>query len=139
MRINVNIDPRRLMQNRGAGGKAALYLASRVKARSDPYTPMQQGILKNSAQVQQDGTRAILIYNVPYAHYQYIGKTMGPNVLTKFGWRSMPKNGGKYYTGSFLTYHGAQMRGAKWIPRMMAAHKNELEQDMIAYMNRGAK
>lgn len=139
MNIQVNINPGQIMKRRGASGKAAMYLAERVKMRADPYTPMQQGVLKNTAQVQQDGRRAILIYNVPYAHYQYTGKVMGPNVLTKLGWRSMPKNGPKYYTGRLLTYHGAPMRGAKWVERMLAEHGRDLADDLAAYMDREAR
>lgn len=109
------------------------HLASRVKLRSDPYVPMESGPLKNQVQTASDGS--MLIYSQPYAHYQYHGQVMGPNILTKKGWRSMASKGGKFYTGRPLTYHGAPMRGPEWEKRMLADHAGDLEKDCAAYIN----
>lgn len=108
------------------------YVATRVRLRSDPYVPMNTGTMKNQSYVNSDGSE--LIYPGPQAHYQYYGKVMGPNVLTKLGWRSMAKKGGKYYTGRALSYRGAPMRGSHWDKRMMADHRGDLEQDALAYI-----
>lgn len=110
------------------------YLASRVKMRSDPYVPKQSGILKDMALIATDGS--MIIYNQPYAHYQYHGEVMGPNFLTKNGWRSRPKSkGGKYYTGREIHYNGGPMRGPNWDKRMMAEHREDVEKDVAAYIN----
>lgn len=96
------------------------YLASRVKMRSDPYVPMQSGTLKNNAQVAADGS--MVIYNQPYAHYQYNGQVMAGRAP-------------KHYTGEPLTYSGGPMRGAEWEKRMLADHVHDLEKDCAAYIN----
>lgn len=127
-----------IMRRRGLGtsGKARKYLAASIIQRAGPYTPMQSGTLKNTAQILWDGR--MIHYNQPYAHYQYHGKVMGPNILTKDGWRSKPGKGKKQYTGKNLTYHGAPMRGAQWVDRMLAAHMKELEQDLVSYCSKEA-
>ena len=105
------------------------YLAARVRIRNLPYVPMASGAL---AQINSDGS--LLTYPGPYAHYQYYGQVMGPNVLTKLGWRSMAKKGGKHYTGKALNYNGAPMRGSRWDKRMLADHRSTLEQDVAAFL-----
>lgn len=118
----------------GTSNEARKFLASRVKTHSDPYVPKRQGILKNTAQISNDGGK--LTYVQPYARYQYQGEVMGPNVLTKKGWRSMAKKGGKFYTGKTIKYHGGAMRGPYWDKRMIANHREDLERDMAAYVGR---
>ncbi len=53
---------------------------------------------------------------------------MGPNVLTKKGWRSMAKKGGKKLTGRKLQHRG--MQGPFWDKRMLADHREDLEREM---------
>ena len=114
--------------------KMQRYLADRVWMRCDPYVPMSSGVLKNNVSINLDG--GMLTYNGPYAHYQYVGQVMGPNIKTKRGWRSMAKKGGKHYTGRAISYSGAPMRGSYWDKRMMADHRGDLVQDMQAYVAR---
>ena len=130
-------DVSKIAKARGLGGDHGLqkYLAARICLRCDPYVPHRSGPLKNTARINSDGSK--LIYVQPYANYQYRGKVMGPNVLTKHGWRSMAKKGGKFYTGRALSYHGAPMRGPEWDKRMMAAHRKDVEADVMAYIRRG--
>ena len=130
MQIRVTTDVRLKVPARF---KMQRYLADRVRARCDPYVPMSSGALKN-ARISHNGAQ--LIYAGPYAHYQYVGQVMGPNVLTKVGWRSMAKKGGKHYTGRAISYSGAPMRGSYWDKRMMADHRGDLVQDMQAYVAR---
>lgn len=139
IKVTKNFNVQSILNSRGMGASNGLrkYLAARVKARCDAYVPMQQGILKNNAYIGHDGTE--LIYSQPYAHYQYHGKVMGPNVKTKLGWRSMAKKGGKHYTGKSLTYSGGPMRGDHWDKRMMADHADDVEADVAAYLGGKAK
>lgn len=134
IKITSRIDIGEILRSRGVGASKKLqrYLAARVKMHCDPYVPMQQGMLKGNVQIAQDGSS--ITYNSPYAHYQYHGMVMGPNVLTKKGWRSMAKKGGKYYTGKPLTYRGAPMRGRYWDKRMLADKKGVIERELAAYM-----
>lgn len=134
VRVTSSIDVGSMLSKRGLGDSsdARKYLAARIKVRSDPYVPFRSGTLKNTAQITDEGRR--LVYPQPYAHYQYHGLVMGPNVLTKNGWISLAGKGGKRYTGKSLKYHGGAMRGPKWDKRMMEAHRADIERDLEAFI-----
>lgn len=121
MNVKVDINVSKILAKRGIGGdnRARVFLASEVKRLSDPYVPMQQGLLKNNAVVAEDGST--LTYTQPYAHYQYYGEVMAGRA---------PKS----YTGEKLTYHGAPMRGARWVERMLADKRNDLAKSVEAYI-----
>lgn len=122
--VKVNINTAKIMRKRGLGGDngAQKFLASEVKRLCDPYTPMQQGALKNSGTIAGNGSK--IVYPGPYAHYQYYGQVMGGRAP-------------KHYTGDKLNYHGAPMRGAQWDKRMMADKSGELTKSLEAYIKRG--
>lgn len=124
--VKVDVDTAKIMRARGLGGdnRAQVYLASEVKRFSDPYVPMQQGLLKNQAVVASDGST--LTYTQPYAHYQYYGEAMAGRAP-------------KQYTGKPLTYHGAPMRGKQWVPRMMADKSDDLTKNLKTYIGRLSK
>lgn len=138
MRIQVDIDPGKILRVRGLGDslEAKIYLAERFKLYCDPYVPMRSGPLKNTAQVVTSGKAVSVQYVQPYSHYQYAGRTMGPNVFLgeNIGWRSMAPKGGKYYTGSSLKYSGGGLRGKEWDKRMMADRKHDLTSDLAEYV-----
>ena len=123
MRIKVDINTAKIMKQRGMGGdhRAQVFLASEVKRLSDPYVPMQQGLLKNQAVVASDGST--LTYTQPYAHYQYYGEAMAGRAP-------------KQYTGKPLTYHGGPMRGPRWDQRMLADKGGELVSNLKNYIGR---
>ena len=90
----------------------------------DPYVPMSPGAgahMKDQRIIVDDG----VIYPGSYAHYQYIGKVMGPNVQLPDGTWISPV-APKHYTGALLKYHGAPMRGARWDARMWEDHKDDI-------------
>lgn len=119
--IHPHIEPGQILETRGLGGSSAArrHLATTVARLSDKYVPMQQGALKNTVQIDAEG-KAIL-YNQPYAHYQYEGQVMGGRVP-------------KHYTGAAITYHGAPMRGPRWDKRMMADRGNEVIDDLAKFV-----
>lgn len=122
VKIDVKFSPNDALQKRGMGGSPELrrFLAARVKTRCDPYVPMQQGVLKNTAQVSSDGSQ--LIYSAPYARYQFYGVVMAGRA---------PKT----LTGKAIQYHkGAPMRGKQWLNRMMADHRGDIEKDVAGYI-----
>lgn len=136
VKIKVNLNQAQILASRGLGPScvAQRYLASEVKRFCDPYVPFAQGTLKNSAIIAGDGST--ITYPGPYAHYQYEGKAMGPNIpiiqggqLTGFFSR-----GPKRYTGADLQYHGAPMRGPQWDKRMLADKSEELTQSLANYV-----
>ena len=121
MNVKVDINVNKILAARGLGPskKAQKYLASEVKRLSDPYTPMQQGTLKNTAIIASDGSS--IVYPGPYAHYQYYGEVMA----------GRPP---KHYTGKSLTYSGAPMRGKRWTARMLADKRNEIINNVENYI-----
>lgn len=128
MKIDVKstFDAAKTMKRLGLGEdhSARKYIAARIKARCDPYVPMQSGTLKNTAQISSDGST--ITYRTPYAHYQYHGMVMAGRAP-------------KHYTGATIDYHGSPMRGKEWDKRMMADHREDIENDLAAFMNGGRK
>lgn len=124
MKVHVDADTRKILRERGLGesNRAALYAADRVMKYCDPYVPMASGTLKNTAYVEAGMIGgAEVVYNQPYAHYQYYGEVMAG---------SAPKQ----YTGVPLTYNGAPMRGAFWEKRMMADRGGDVTRDVARYV-----
>ena len=80
IKVKIDINAAQILASRGLGPSCAAqhYLASEMVRLSDPYVPFRQGALKNSATIAQDGSA--ITYPGPYAHYQYEGKAMGPNI-----------------------------------------------------------
>ena len=124
MRVKVTFNANKILASRGLGSskKAQKYLASEIVRLSDPYVPMQQGDLKNRRTIAADGSQ--IVYTQPYAHYQYYGKAMGGRP---------PKS----YTGDDLTYSGAPMRGPRWVERMLADKRKDIENNLEAFIKRG--
>ena len=87
------------------------------------YTPYRTGFLSNNA--PKLGTKigsGLIVYNAPYARYQYYGEVYGPNIpIYKdgelMGWRSPPK---KSPTGRELEYSTAKHPDAQklWFEKM---------------------
>lgn len=123
MKVKVDINPGKILANMGLGGskKVQKYLASEVKRLSDPYTPFQSGALKRP-EIASDGS--YIVYNQPYAHYQWYGKVMAGRAPKK-------------YTGDDLTYNGGPMRGPRWTERMMIDKRKEIENSVEAFIKRG--
>lgn len=140
MKITADIDPGKILRARGMGTshETTLWLAERFKMYCEPYVPRQNGILANTAVVVDSGSGVSVQYVQPYAHYQYVGRTMGPNVYMgpNIGWRSMAPKGGKYYTGGMLKH---KVGGREWDKRMMADRKGDLVRSLAAYVGGKAK
>ncbi|MDD4390591.1 MAG: minor capsid protein [Eubacteriales bacterium] len=117
MTVESNLDGvAAMLKKRGleVGGRVQRLFTNEVARYADPYIPMQQGALKNMPIIEDDG----IIYNTPYARYQYYGKVMVGKAPKKLTERS-------------LTYHGAPKRGAFWDKRMWA-DKKSIIMDMVA-------
>ena len=124
MKVTISIDANKILQSRGLGSsdKVQKYLCGEVSRLASPYTPMQQGDLKNRVHVAKDGSE--IVYVQPYAHYQYYGEVMAGRAP-------------KHYTGKKLTYNGAPMRGARWVERMVIDKRKDLENSVEEYIKRG--
>lgn len=94
-----------------------------------PYVPASPDrTLEFSAQVSTDIGSGMVIWNTPYAHYQYTGIVYGPNIPiidpetgVLLGWFSPPGRP-KHPTDRELTYDTSQnpMAGPYWFERMKA-------------------
>ena len=94
-----------------------------------PYIPASPNrILEDSAQASTDIGSGLVIWNTPYAHYQYAGIVYGPNIPiiepetgVLMGWFSPPGRP-KHPTDRNLTYDTSQnpMAGPYWFERMKA-------------------
>lgn len=122
-KVTSTIDAKKILRERGLGEsrEATKALASIVKTYCDPYVPMEQGTLKNTEQTVDAGTDIYLVYDQPYAHYQYHGEVMEGRAP-------------KQYTGRPLTYHDEPMRGKEWDKRMMADRGDDVAKALASYV-----
>lgn len=95
-----------------------------------PYTPMQSGLLMESATLGTEIGSGEIKQVAPYARYQYYGMVYGPNVPIYengelIGFWSPPK---KYPTGRQITYSTAKhpQAGKQWFERMKADKKPDI-------------
>lgn len=121
--ITSKINAKKILKSRGLGESnlAVLKLASVVRTYSDEYVPKQQGTLKNTARIVDTGINVYIVYNQPYAHYQYYGEAMAGTAP-------------KHYIGVPLTYHEAPMRGKEWEKRMMADRGRDVTKALAVYV-----
>lgn len=109
-RVNMN-SIAQLLSERGlaSGGRVQMFIDNEVLRRSNPYMPMQTGLLQKSGILGTKIGSGEVSYNSPYARYLYYGRVMvgrAPKQLTE----------------KDITYHGAPRRGKLWFERMKADH-----------------
>lgn len=98
-----------------------------------PYVPASPDrTLEFSAQVSTEIGSGLVVWNTPYAHYQYMGIVYGPNIPiiqdgVLLGWFSPPGRP-KHPTDRELTYDTSQnpMAGPHWFERMKADRLNDI-------------
>ena len=102
--------------------RAQCFVDSECIRHMDKYTPKRTGALIRSATLGTKIGSGHIVYNSPYARYQYYGEIYGPNIpiykdgeLT--GWRSPPK---KHPTGREITYSKDKNPNAQklWFEKM---------------------
>jgi hypothetical protein len=91
----------------GRYDEAQRFVDNEVLKQSEPYLPFQTGGLRDAGIAGTIPGSGEVVWNGPYARYQYYGKVMVGRA---------PKD----LTDRDLTYHGAPKRGAFWFERMMA-------------------
>lgn len=128
MSVKINVNPLAILNGRGLGTstKARRYLASAVARLCDPYVPMSAGSgahMKNLRQViaAENSSAVALVYDGPYAHYQYRGEVMAGRAP-------------KHYTGRAIDYTDGPMRGKEWDKRMMADRSDEVLNDLANFV-----
>lgn len=120
--VKVNLDSvQTILSKRGLekGGKAQRFMTSEIKRLSDPYTPMDNGILKSNVTIEADS----ITYNVPYAKRMWYGKVMAGNPLVA--------------TDKDINFQGSPMRGAFWVTRMDADRHNDIVEAVEKFIKEG--
>jgi len=82
-RLEANLDPNDLLAAYGLekGGRVQRFIDQKVIDGCTPYVPASPDrTLEFSAQVSTEIGSGMVIWNTPYAHYQYMGIVYGPNI-----------------------------------------------------------
>lgn len=135
-RLNVDLNPHDILTEFGLepGGRVQRYLDQAVIDDTARYVPASPDrTLEFSAQVSTEIGGGQVVYNTPYAHYQYVGIVYGPNIpiIDKetgvlLGYFSPPGRK-KHPTDKRLTYDKAQndLAGPYWFERSKADNLNK--------------
>lgn len=118
------------------GGRVQQMIDQDVLDFCTPYIPASPDrTLEFSGQISTEIGSGQVIWNTPYAHYQYVGIVYGPNIPiiqdgVLMGWFSPPGRP-KHPTDRELTYDKAQnpLAGAYWFERMKADRMNDILDD----------
>lgn len=103
-------------------GRVQQVVAHEVLELSDVYVPFDQGVLRDSGKVDDNGTD--VVWNTPYAQYMWNGIVYEDPELhcagfeTEDGWRSR-KYVKKVPTERSLQYHNGNLRSAEWVEKML--------------------
>lgn len=110
--------------------RAQRFVDSECIRYMDKYTPMRTGALIRSATLGTKIGSGRIVYNSPYARYQYYGEIYGPNIPVYkdgelMGWFSPPK---KHPTGREITYSRDKHPNAQklWFEAMKSEKGNAI-------------
>ena len=112
--VDIHIDTSRIDNNIRNAQKA---LNMQVVADCDEYIPMQQGALRGSVNYPDGIYGGEIVWNTPYAHYQYMGELY----LTEDGRSFAFRGERKYPTGLPLQQHHPGTAD-HWFDRAKQAH-----------------
>ena len=122
----------------GPNGATQRFFTSEVMRLSDNYVPRRNNILKNSAQMTNDGTG--IIYKGPYARYHWFGKVMVDPITGKgsfydpiSGRHWSRPNTKKVLTDRDMQYNEVPMRGPRWVERMWLDNKDMVIKSVEEY------
>ena len=124
------------------GGHVQKAVDAAVIRECFPYLPFDEGVLAGSADTATEIGSGEVIYDTPYARYQYYGEVYGPNIpIVENGdvvgyWS--PKE--KYSTGRKLEYNTEKhpMAGSHWFDRAMGDHKDDVLKEAQDAADRGS-
>ena len=71
--------PKALAKEKVCGRENMLFLANQAAKFMDPYVPADNLVLAQNIFITADDDCGHIIYNSPYAHYQWEGELYGPN------------------------------------------------------------
>lgn len=126
-----------LRHNLEEGGKVQKFFTNTCYKHMDKYVPYDEGNLRKNVSIEDDK----IIYESPYARYQYYGKLMvmdngkGAYYSPEYGFWS-DKGKKKHLTNINLVYHTAGT-GSYWDKRMVSAEADTIAKEVEDYMKRG--
>lgn len=104
-------------------GEVQKYIDSEVLRLSSPYVPHLSGTLEKSGNLHTDIGSGEVVWNTPYARFQYYEKVM-VGEKSRSAWAK--PNEKKVVINKKLQYHGGGLRGGFWFERMKADHKSDI-------------
>ena len=133
--LGIRIEPSEMLREFGLedGGRVQQTIDQAVIDFCRPYVPASpERTLEFSAQASTEIGSGLVVWNTPYAHYQYMGIVYGPNIPILrdgilLGWFSPPGRP-KHPTDRELKYDTAQnpLAGPQWFERMKADRVNDI-------------
>lgn len=141
--FNANIfitpDVNRLLSrlNLESGGKVQQAIDKAVIDWDLQYVPWETGLLAKNPYAVTDIGSGTVVYQGPYARYQYYGEVYGPNIPifdddtdTPSGFFSPPEQE-KHPTGRDLQYKTETnpLAGSYWFERMKADHVDDIVEE----------
>lgn len=121
------------------GGKEGmLFLANETARLMDPYVPADKLVLAQNIKITADNDCGHILYNSPYAHYQYEGELY---VSSKTGSAWAREGEFKVSAGEKLKHSTFRhpMATSRWDKAMMTARGDELVKSYQDYLNRRKK
>lgn len=110
-------------------GKVQAYFTERCMAYMDRYIPKgDTGNLRNVKTLDIDS----ITYEMPYAHYQYVGK-LYIDPVTRSAWAR--KGTKKVPTNIDLVQNGYPY----WDKKMWSIHRHDIEKEVQKFVDRGGK
>lgn len=113
-------------------GPVQRYFQNACYRYMDKYVPYRRGNLRKNVDLSDPN---YIVYQSPYAHYMYEGKTM-VDAETGSAWARRGTR--KVYDGGDITYHTAGT-GPHWDKRMVSAEMNDLVNEVQDFVMRGGK
>ena len=145
-RLDFSLSPDDILAAYGmdTGGRIQRTIDQCVIDYCTPYVPASPDrTLEFSAQASTEIGSGQVIWNTPYAHYQYMGVVYGPNIPiiengVLMGWFSPPGRP-KSPTDRELTYDKAQnpLAGPHWFERMKADRLNDILDELRRVAKQG--
>lgn len=141
--VKLNIQPVSVIETKlgiQEGGPTHNHFTDLCMKEMDPFVPMgDTGFLASTVY----HTVNEIHYDMPYAHYIYEGRVMGPNIpiiengLIVGWWSKAPK----YYTGKDIVYSTSKhpLATSHWDLKMWTAKKDFIEKKVAEYVMRGGK
>lgn len=115
-------------------GRVQRYFQNACYRYMDKYVPREDGNLRKNVDLSNPN---YIVYQSPYAHYMYEGKTM---VDSETGSAWARKGTRKVYDGGDIIYHDPSgITGHHWDERMKSAEMDDLVEEVQNYVNRGGR